>query len=200
MSLKYAVLGFISTEPVSGYDLSIEFGETLGWFWHAKHSQIYPALKKLEKEGLIKSKKVIKGKSLNKTVYSITSTGRKVLAEWVSTPPEVVPQKEAESVKLIFMDVLESEQVDQYLDDRLEQFEDQLTYWHDQLHQMKSRTHPRLEKRLANLDHADFEIVKLLKELAVEQQIMRREADIAWVKESKRRLKKLSARKSPRKR
>ena len=196
MSLKYAVLGFISTEPVSGYDLSIEFGETLGWFWHAKHSQIYPTLKKLKKAGLIKSKKVIKGKSLNKTVYSLTSAGRKELAEWVSTPPEVVPQKEAESVKFIFMDLLDSAQIEHYLDQRLEQFEEQLEYWHDQLRQMQNRVHPRLEKRLANLTHADFDVVKLLKELAVEQQILRREADIAWVKDSKRRLKALSKKKS----
>jgi hypothetical protein len=84
------------------------------------------------------------------------------------------------------------DQIDHYLDVRVEQFEDQLKYWKDQLQQLKSGTHSRLQKRLANIDHANLEVVKLLKELAVEQQVMRRKADIGWVKSSKQQLKKLS--------
>jgi DNA-binding PadR family transcriptional regulator len=37
MSLRYALLGFISTEPASGFDLAREFGESMGWFWYASH-------------------------------------------------------------------------------------------------------------------------------------------------------------------
>jgi hypothetical protein len=50
MSLRYALLGFISTEPASGFDLAREFGESMGWFWYASHSQIYPELRRLEED------------------------------------------------------------------------------------------------------------------------------------------------------
>ena len=44
MSLRYALLGFLTTEDASGYRLAQEFGESVGWFWHASHSQIHPEL------------------------------------------------------------------------------------------------------------------------------------------------------------
>ena len=47
-TLKYAILGLIRRGPVTGYDIAREFrSQALSNFWHAKHSQIYPELKKL---------------------------------------------------------------------------------------------------------------------------------------------------------
>ena len=43
-TLKYAILGLLMRSPVTGYDIAKEFGDGLGCFWSAKHSQIYPEL------------------------------------------------------------------------------------------------------------------------------------------------------------
>ena len=52
-TLKYAILGLLNRKNMTGYDLSKEFETTLFEFWNAKHSQIYPELKKLTEEGCV---------------------------------------------------------------------------------------------------------------------------------------------------
>lgn len=46
-TLKYAILGLLNRNEMTGYELSKEFETTLFEFWNAKHSQIYPELKSL---------------------------------------------------------------------------------------------------------------------------------------------------------
>ena len=52
-TLKYAILGLLNRNEMTGYELSKEFETTLFEFWNAKHSQIYPELKKLTEEGSV---------------------------------------------------------------------------------------------------------------------------------------------------
>ena len=47
MSLKHAILVLLETEPSSGYELVKHFKQSLGYFWNAKHQQVYQQLKKL---------------------------------------------------------------------------------------------------------------------------------------------------------
>ena len=51
-ALKYAILGLLSQQSRSGYDLSQALSGALQEFWSANHSQIYPELKRLTEEGL----------------------------------------------------------------------------------------------------------------------------------------------------
>ena len=51
--LRYAMLGLIQRAPATGYDISKAFSGRLGSIWGARHSQIYPELKKLTEEGLV---------------------------------------------------------------------------------------------------------------------------------------------------
>ena len=51
MSLKYALLGFLTYQSRSGYDLKQLMDVSTSNFWHAKQSQIYTTLKKMEKDG-----------------------------------------------------------------------------------------------------------------------------------------------------
>ena len=51
MSLKHAILILLETEPGSGYDLVKRFKAGLGYFWNAKHQQVYQELKKLSEAG-----------------------------------------------------------------------------------------------------------------------------------------------------
>ena len=57
MSLPHLLLGLLA-EPASGYDLKKSFGQTVGHFWSAELSQIYPALGRLEDDGLLRSERV----------------------------------------------------------------------------------------------------------------------------------------------
>jgi DNA-binding PadR family transcriptional regulator len=86
MSLRHAVLGLLQRRPSTGYELTQTFDRSLRTSWHARHSQIYPELAKLEAAGLVEV--VAHGARRSKT-YGITPTGRTELRRWlVETEPD----------------------------------------------------------------------------------------------------------------
>jgi DNA-binding PadR family transcriptional regulator len=118
--LKYAILGLLDKGELSGYDITSQFKEEIGHFWSAKHSQIYPELKKLTDEGFIQYKTVIQGTKLEKKIYSITADGKKELHEWL-TKLNPIPHtiKDEFMLKAYFVSSMSQ-------DEAKEQFHDQL--------------------------------------------------------------------------
>lgn len=88
MSLRFALLGLLARESLTGYDLTKRFDTTVGFFWSAKHSQIYPELAALTKDGLVTFELVTQTSKPNKKVYTITDEGRAELARWVAEPAD----------------------------------------------------------------------------------------------------------------
>jgi DNA-binding PadR family transcriptional regulator len=85
MSLRYALLGLLARESLTGYDLTKRFDSTVGFFWSAKHSQIYPELANLTSEGLVTFELITQTSKPNKKIYTITAEGRDALRHWVET-------------------------------------------------------------------------------------------------------------------
>ena len=86
-TLGYAVLSLLSREDLSGYDLKRWMERPLGYFWSARHSQIYPELARLEEEGFVTHHVVEQRERPDKKVYGITASGREAVREWVTEPP-----------------------------------------------------------------------------------------------------------------
>lgn len=84
MSLGFGILGFLNYNSMSGYDLVKAFQSSLAFFWYAQNSHIYLELKKLEKKGFICGETIIQSERPNKTVFSITDTGRKAFLDWLA--------------------------------------------------------------------------------------------------------------------
>ncbi|HEY9722183.1 MAG TPA: PadR family transcriptional regulator [Oscillatoriaceae cyanobacterium] len=95
MSLRFALLSLLSRASMTGYDLTKQFDSTIGNFWHAKHSQIYPELASLTKEGLLTYELVTQTSKPNKKVYTITDAGREALANWMSEPADIRSVKDS---------------------------------------------------------------------------------------------------------
>jgi DNA-binding PadR family transcriptional regulator len=55
-SSKEVLLGLLTVEPMSGYDLGQVIRDSVGHFWNESYGQIYPNLKKLASEGFVSSK------------------------------------------------------------------------------------------------------------------------------------------------
>jgi PadR family transcriptional regulator AphA len=91
MSLKHAILVMLDKEPSSGYDLMKQFNSGLGYFWNAKHQQIYQQLKKLSEDALITCEEEPQHGKPDKKVYRITEKGQQVLKQWLHEPS--VPAK-----------------------------------------------------------------------------------------------------------
>jgi DNA-binding PadR family transcriptional regulator len=85
-TLGYALLGLLAREPLSGYDIARRMRERIGYFWHARHSQIYPELARLERDGLARHEVVEQRDRPHKKVFAATAAGEAALREWVTSP------------------------------------------------------------------------------------------------------------------
>ena len=84
----FVVLGLLSWQPMSGYDIKkfVELG--LGFFWSESYGQLYPALNQLVDEGLAVKKAGGRANRRQRHLYSITAKGRRRLEEWLRDPPD----------------------------------------------------------------------------------------------------------------
>jgi DNA-binding PadR family transcriptional regulator len=82
---SYAILGLLALKPWTTYELAQQMDRALGRFWPRAESKIYEEPKKLVAHGLARASSELVGKR-RRTVYTITTKGRRALAEWVPTP------------------------------------------------------------------------------------------------------------------
>ncbi|HEX8457420.1 MAG TPA: PadR family transcriptional regulator [Pyrinomonadaceae bacterium] len=81
---RYAVLGMLSIEPMSGYDIKKRVAESVSNFWTESYGQIYPILKRLVAEQLV-TKTVERGAGKpDRHVYALTERGRTELQRWLT--------------------------------------------------------------------------------------------------------------------
>ena len=84
--LKYALLGFLNYGDKTGYELKQSMDTSTQNFWHAKQSQIYMTLKRLEQSGLVISELEPQEGRPDRRVYTITDEGKTDLQKWLASP------------------------------------------------------------------------------------------------------------------
>jgi DNA-binding PadR family transcriptional regulator len=105
MSLRHAILGLLAREPSTGYGLTRKFDLSLRTSWHASHSQIYPELARLEREGLVEV--VGRGPRRSKT-YGLTGPGREELRRWLVEEEPDRSQRNESGVRLFLAPLLDA--------------------------------------------------------------------------------------------
>ncbi len=84
--LGYVLLGLLQQGPASGYDLRKLFATTPLMTFSDSPGAIYPALRKLERQGLIEGE-VEQGSGLRlRRVFRLTSDGQRALRDWLTQP------------------------------------------------------------------------------------------------------------------
>jgi DNA-binding PadR family transcriptional regulator len=114
MSLDYAILGFLSYAPLTGYDLKKVFDSSIRHFWFADQSQIYRTLSKLTKDGLAEMEVVEQTERPDRKVYHITSKGREELKSWLAGPIPMENHRSAQLIQVFFAGQLDDEHTIQY--------------------------------------------------------------------------------------
>jgi DNA-binding PadR family transcriptional regulator len=95
MSVPHALLALLSEGSKYGLRLQSEFESRTGEVWPLNVGQVYTTLQRLERDGLVKAD----GESeRSQKRYRITSAGAQELADWLRTPPELVPPPRDELV------------------------------------------------------------------------------------------------------
>lgn len=110
----YVILGMVSREARSGYEIKALVDKSVRFFWAASYGQIYPELKKLAEAGLVEGADAPTG-DRKRTVYTITTDGKEALKAWLREPPETLEMREEGLLKLFFSGVLEREEAVQTL-------------------------------------------------------------------------------------
>jgi DNA-binding PadR family transcriptional regulator len=99
-NLGCALLGLLARAPSTGYDLARRMQRPVGYFWSARHSQIYPELARLEEAGLV-SHEVVDGAGPRPTKrYAVTPDGMAALRSWVASEIEHQPVRDLETLRL----------------------------------------------------------------------------------------------------
>lgn len=128
-TLKYAILGLLAQQDMTGYELMKQFESTLCEFWSATHSQIYPELKRLTDEGNVEYKIEISGTILEKKVYSITDAGQTDFLDWLSKEVEMeATPKDVFRLKVFFSGMLEPDLRIRHLEHQLKQHKQRLLH------------------------------------------------------------------------
>ena len=168
--LKYTILGLVNRESTSGYDIAKTFNDSVSNFWNAKHSQIYPELKKLVEEGLVEYRIEIQGEKLEKKIYSITEKGRKEFFNWLYTDEGLPPQqKDAFRLRMYFNENISGEQMRRMLNAQCAHRWERLL----ELEKMNEDFPPR--KQMTQVQFSDH--------LLVHGGILRERAYIEWLHE-----------------
>jgi PadR family transcriptional regulator AphA len=119
MVLRYAILGFLSLAPMTGYDLKKHFDASVRHFWSADQSQIYRALAGLVKEGLVEVEVVGQSTRPDRREHRLTASGKAELDLWLRSPMDPQPTREPFLLKLFFAGRLSNAEIAALLQARI---------------------------------------------------------------------------------
>ena len=95
------ILGMLAARPRSGYEIKQLVDDSTRFFWAASYGQIYPELKRLAEDGLVKGADASTG-ARQRTVYALTDGGRRAAREWIGRPAEVFELRDEGLLELFF--------------------------------------------------------------------------------------------------
>jgi DNA-binding PadR family transcriptional regulator len=95
VSVPHALLALLSQGPKYGLRLQNEFESRTGEVWPLNVGQVYTTLRRLERDGLVETDD---GRTERQRRYRITAAGNRELADWLRTPPDLIPPPRDELV------------------------------------------------------------------------------------------------------
>lgn len=112
MTIQYAILGFLSWKPLTGYELKKLFVDSPTLHWSGNNNQIYKTLIDLHKRGLVTQEIQHQDDHPSRKIYTITRSGREALHEWVLSPPELPQIRHVFLVQLAWADQLSAQELE----------------------------------------------------------------------------------------
>ncbi|MFZ2529569.1 MAG: PadR family transcriptional regulator [Rhodococcus sp. (in: high G+C Gram-positive bacteria)] len=182
MSLRYALLALLTAEPLTGYDAAKRFGGSVGHVWHAPDSQIYPELRRMESEGLIDGEQVRWGPKSTKTRYSITDAGIRAFREWMDTPLDYAPVRDAVRMRAAYFEWADPGSARDCLQRHIAHYTEQIAHWTVIRAAILDTTNETISERLRKYPAEEHARIVAFKAFAYDGLIARGEAEIAWAR------------------
>lgn len=169
MTIQYAILGFLSWQPLSGYDLKKLFAGSHAFHWSGNNNQIYRSLVQLHDEGLVTVEVQPQADRPPRKVYTITPRGRQALRQWLRSPPELPQLRSTFLVQLAWAGELPPEALDSLLAQYEHEVEMQLLMCREQA-------------RRGGLNPARTPRERHIWQMIAEHPVAAYEAELAWLR------------------
>jgi DNA-binding PadR family transcriptional regulator len=178
MSIRHAILGFLSWTPLTGYDLKKLFADSEVLPWSGNNNQIYRALVELHDEDLVTRDVQQQESRPARKVYGITEKGRAELRQWLHSVPELPQLRDPFLIQLAWADQLSADELDTLLGTYEEELSVKLLMLRaeNQRHDVSPRRTPRETYLWA---------------MITENRVLHFEQELAWVRKLREELREM---------
>jgi DNA-binding PadR family transcriptional regulator len=107
--LELAILGLLKESSMHGYQLKKRLSETLGSFWQVSYGSLYPALKRMQRQGAVEMTFPKEDVGRRKNVYRITPEGEAMFSDLLERAGHEATEDNGFSVRLAFFQYLKPE-------------------------------------------------------------------------------------------
>ena len=153
---RQAILALLHVRPATGYELAQSPAVATEPVWAASHSQIYPALRKLETEGLVRGKQGMRGKRLERRVYEITEAGERTLAQWREQPVQYLPPRDPFRLWAAFLNEMSARAAFQNTDEHIRRNLDRADRLEEVAAALECGDHPLIAARRGTVPEAEL--------------------------------------------
>lgn len=172
---RFAVLGILSIDASSGYDIKKMMEKRTNHFWREGDGSIYPVLKQLLKEEMVTYKLGNAESDKPKKIYTITKKGKIELRKWLDEDPVLLQSRNELLLKVFFGANMSSDITVNHIQKFRQQVKDNLNCYNETSKKMK-------KNKLSGHD--------LYQYLTLQAGIFYSEASLKWSEESLKLLEK----------
>lgn len=115
MTINHAILGILSYQPMTGYDLKKIIQDSTYMHWSGNNNQIYKALVELLENGFVSNEVQYQENSPSKKIYTVTQEGREELRKLASSTAEPGEFKNSFLIQLAWADLLSNDELHEIL-------------------------------------------------------------------------------------
>ncbi|MGP3937783.1 PadR family transcriptional regulator [Nonomuraea sp. KM88] len=183
MSLRHALLSILTVESMTGYDLVKYFDGSNAFVWSAPPSQIYPELRRMEREGLVRAQVVPRGDRAEKRVYSISGAGAEELQGWIAMLTLYQGERDPHRLRAAHFEMATYAAARRQLREHLKHYSQALREWEQMIEDIEFRRVSLLRGRLMARPAAEHEAIVAFRQFAFRGKAARARMEIAWAEE-----------------
>lgn len=182
MSLRYAVLGVLSSMPMTGYDMVRYFEESVGTLWPSSPAQTYQELRKMEADGLIAGNTAPRGRRAEKRIYELTDAGRQSLKLSTIEPYGYPNERDGFRLRFCYFELVPHDVAREHLNAHIAHYKLQIEQLKARIEGIKQRRSALLQARLRRHPPEAHDAIVAYRFHALEAHILLAQAEIAWAK------------------
>jgi DNA-binding PadR family transcriptional regulator len=145
--LSYGLLSLLSTEPMTGYDLTTKINR----FWRSTHSAIYPLLSELEEKELIALTLVKQSGKPDKKIYNLTSQGKSALHQWFISDTDDAVVRDEMTLKLYCIKCMDADAAEKLLDELEEKYIKRIDHYKGSIEKLRLMASDTLKNSSSSL-------------------------------------------------